>query len=1022
MGTSNTASKYVNRYLRRTSLAIGVGLCLVGTGALAQSTTGSIFGQVPAGAAETVVVQSATGVTRQVPIDASGRYSVGSLPLGTYTVTLKRGAQNVDSRSNVTLRVGAGTDVSFSAGAKNAQSLAVVTVNANALPPIDVTSVDSRSVITAEQLKHLPLARSAEAIALLAPGAVGGSSDFLGPTGQPLVSFGGASVVENAYYINGMNVTDPLNGEGGITLPYGSIEQQETLTGGYSAAFGRSDGGVINQVGKRGTNEWHFGGQVLYSPTWGVGTRKNTYYPSAYPSEESGSLYQYRNDTKGWTAVESAYLGGPLIQDKLFLFASVEGAKTSDKYTSVISSAAQQDRRTYHDPKWYAKLDWNINDSNLLELTGASTKHSYEANHYGFDYDTLQTGDFVSAAPSTKTSADMYIAKYTGYLTDDLTVSAQYGKQETVLYTDPDNPNSNLIPITGSTLQNPDLNGGRPITNANKVFQIADPSHKTKGTNYRFDVTYKLGDHTITAGIDNQRTQDLDDGVKMAPDVGYAWQYGKKANPNEEIASPGHVDAPGLYPGGENGYFVDKYRQTSAASVRVEQRAQYIEDAWQVTDRWLVRLGLRNDQFTNYNSDGQPYIRQTKPQWAPRLGASWDVNGDSSFKVYANAGRYYLALPTSVALRGASGSLYTKEYYTYTGIDANGYPTGLTPIGTENGPGVPYSANAEYGQAPDPRTVTAKNLTAQYQDEYILGFDKQFNSDWTYGSKLIYRNLKNGIDDTCDRDLFVTEADAQGIDVTGLRGCYFFNPGRAATFQLPDGKGGYGQLTIDNATFGFPHIKRKYYAANFYLEHPFDGKWFARIDYTFSKNYGNSEGQVKSDIGQDDIAATQDWDYPTLMEYASGRLPNDHRHQLKAFGSYQITPEWNVAAVVRIASGAPSSCEGAYGLTGTNPAYDGNYYHYCGQLTNPDDPNSYVGGPAPYGSAGDTPWTKTLALSAEYRPSFADHKLAFSVDVQNVFNEQKGTLLDPDYSPGTYRLVQQYENPRTVRLGVTYDF
>jgi hypothetical protein len=114
MGTSNTASKYVNRYLRRTSLAIGVGLCLVGTGALAQSTTGSIFGQVPAGAAETVVVQSATGVTRQVPIDASGRYSVGSLPLGTYTVTLKRGAQNVDSRSNVTLRVGAGTDVSFS--------------------------------------------------------------------------------------------------------------------------------------------------------------------------------------------------------------------------------------------------------------------------------------------------------------------------------------------------------------------------------------------------------------------------------------------------------------------------------------------------------------------------------------------------------------------------------------------------------------------------------------------------------------------------------------------------------------------------------------------------------------------------------------------------------------------------------------------------------------------------------------------------------------------------------------------
>lgn len=76
------------------------------------------------------------------------------------------------------------------------------------------------------------------------------------------MSFGGSSAAENAYYINGFNSTDPLGGPGGLTLPYGSIDQQEIYTGGYSAKYGRSDGGVINAVGKRGTNEWRFGGQI----------------------------------------------------------------------------------------------------------------------------------------------------------------------------------------------------------------------------------------------------------------------------------------------------------------------------------------------------------------------------------------------------------------------------------------------------------------------------------------------------------------------------------------------------------------------------------------------------------------------------------------------------------------------------------------------------------------------------------------------------------------------------------------
>jgi hypothetical protein len=253
----NSRKNFNAKQLQRTALALALGMGLTSV-TYAQSTSGTIFGQAPVTSGETVTVSGSTGVTREVPVDSSGRYSIGNLPLGSYTVTLKKDGAVVDSRNNVNIVVGAGTPVSF-VGSQNAQNLAAVTVQANALPVIDVSAVDSRTVVTAQDLARLPLGRSAEAIALLAPGVVAGNGAFANGN---TVSFGGAGVTENAYYINGYNTTEPLKALGGVGLPYGSIDQQEIYTGGYSAKYGRSDGGVISQVGKRGTNEWHFGGQI----------------------------------------------------------------------------------------------------------------------------------------------------------------------------------------------------------------------------------------------------------------------------------------------------------------------------------------------------------------------------------------------------------------------------------------------------------------------------------------------------------------------------------------------------------------------------------------------------------------------------------------------------------------------------------------------------------------------------------------------------------------------------------------
>ena len=117
----------------------------------------------------------------------------------------------------VTVIVGAGTDASFAGAGGTTSTLETVNVTATAASAIDLTSVDTRTVFTAEQLQRLPINRSAEAIALLAPGAVAGAGGYSALSG--LVSFGGSGVSENAYYINGYFTGEPLSNLGGDLPP-----------------------------------------------------------------------------------------------------------------------------------------------------------------------------------------------------------------------------------------------------------------------------------------------------------------------------------------------------------------------------------------------------------------------------------------------------------------------------------------------------------------------------------------------------------------------------------------------------------------------------------------------------------------------------------------------------------------------------------------------------------------------------------------------------------------------------------
>ena len=984
---------------RPTALAIALSLGLGGVAMAQSNASGVIFGSAGNASGTVVHLENVnTGLSRDITVESNGRYRATSLPVGTYTVTLKRDGQVVGSRENVQVRVGSGTDVSFdtaTASEGQATTLEGLTVVGSALPAIDVSSVDSRTVLTAEQLAKLPLARDVTSAALLAPGTVQGDSRY-----GNVASFGGASASENQYYINGYAVTNALTGIGFTSLPYDAIDQQQIFTGGYGAEYGRSTGGVINVVTKRGGNTWKGGVGIHYSPDALRAGSKSVY-------RTNGQLYQNRGDNETSATQYTGYVSGPLVPDRLFLYAAGDFTRNSGKTVSSIL-APQSTDETSKAKKWLAKIDWNITDNHILEFTGLSDQTDTDRTVYNYSYADQSRGaligtDKLENAASLAGSApggDVYVGKYTGYLTDSLTVNALYGTsktehQRTLGYAG--NPNCPWITDSRSGIAN-------PITGCGLVNgTVLGPGAQDKTHGWRLDVEYQLGSHDIRAGLDNQT---LESRSGNQYEGGYRWRYQNVRNVS------GRPDILPDVPVGTQ-YFVENRTFITGAAVQVEQEAQFIEDHWQVSDRWMAYLGLRNEQFKNINGAGDTYVRQ-RHQLAPRLGVTWDVFGDSTFKVYANAGRYHLAIPSNVAIRGASASLYSSQYYTYNGVGPNGEPLNLVPAGSK------IFLNGEDGTDLNPKTVASQGIKAYYQDEYILGFDKVINNDWSFGAKATVRKLKSSIDDFCDSRPFEKYAARNNIDITNasIPGCYLFNPGVPNTFLVDvDGQGTLVpfKLTMEDFTtpagVKFPPLKRQYYSMELYLEHHFDERWFARMDYTFSRSYGNSEGQLKSDIGQLDPSVTQDWDAPEIMQFANGPLPNDRTHQLKTYGFFQLNKEWLFGTNVAIASGRPKNC---IGFDPVDAIQYGASYFECGNQ------------PAPRGSRGRLPWTLKVDLNAQYRPLWAGEaqNLAFSVSVFNLFNSQKTlSQVDGGEDPADdYQRPLSFQTPRYVQFGVTYDF
>ena len=984
------------------ALAVAASLGYALPTSAASNTQGGLVGQAldnsgsAISQAEITIKNIDTGLTRTAMTDSEGNYRFPLLPAGNYEVIAHKDNVGDSTAVEVGIRIGQNSNVDLSVASSS--SMEVIEVTGSNISMMDVASSESVMIIDSSTIDRLPVSRDIASVALLAPGVNQGDSAFEGDS--KLVSFGGASVGENAFYINGLNTTNFRNGLGGSTVPFEFYEQFEVKSGGYGAEYGRSTGGVVTAITKSGGNDFKFGATAFYEPD---AFRKDK--PNVYSTD--GNLVQVNDQDEADNYDFNVYASGAIIEDSLFYYVLLNPRKETSSYnSSTLGSSAFYDKDE-ESLFWGLNVDWYINDDNIVELTAFSDERDTDLTTSTYDQETQSTSN---PGLSKLTRGGLNVAlKYTSIITDNLQVSMLAGLNRA------DRTDSSEFDATCPYIV--DDRNDTPTNlgcwaNSNAV--TADDERQA----FRIDVDYYLGDHALRFGLDVE--QNTINNIEQYSGGKYYRYY---------TAGDGGAFNGALAEGDE---YYRLLERNSNGSFETDTSAFYLEDTWQVSDDVVLTLGIRNETFDNKNAEGDSFIKVTN-QWAPRLGASWDINGEGITKVFAHYGKYYLPVAANTNLRLAGAELYTRRYFALDGLTADSLPTNdyfSAVTGTTVTHPEQLSDTTVYddGIANDTSSIVDGNISPMYQEEYILGVQHQLNDDWVVGLRATYRDLATSIEDIAiDAGLqrYADENSGVDLDLGGFDYYVLTNPGNDMSVSVDaDGDGELDNIILTAEQLGYPEAERQYGSVDFTFARAWKEDWFLQGSYTWSHSWGNSEGAVRSDNGQDDSGLTTNFDQPGLTQGARGNLPNDRRHQVKVFGGYAVTENISVGASFNWQSGRPRNAFGYHPTDVFAQAYGSESFYQNGTIV-------------PRGSLDNQPSYWALDLNAKYNTEINGAAVTFGLDVFNLFNNdrvrQTYEIADSEDSGefegvGThpsdpyYGLADNHQTPRYVRLSASMRF
>jgi hypothetical protein len=316
-----------------------------------------------------------TGISTVTTSSSSGNYSFASLAPGRYRVKAQaKGFQTTEVNVTLDTAQTLGTNITL-AVASARESVTATAQN----PPIDVDDSRIQATLDAQTTQGVPeLNRNLWDVLSVTPGVVGtgtrgagaspgGGADNFG-TQTPQISANGRSYTGNVVFVDGMNVTSPVQNGNLILAPVPDAVQQVTMQANSWDGENYLGSSVLVQVTtKSGTNQFHGTGSLLY-------TNQDL---SANPDYFSPVQFQ-RKDV-------SAALGGPVIKNKLFFFADVEALWS--KVPTSTSTAGSGATSTY----WETSAFDSWATANFPNTTGTQALTLYQASKYLVPNGTTET-------------------------------------------------------------------------------------------------------------------------------------------------------------------------------------------------------------------------------------------------------------------------------------------------------------------------------------------------------------------------------------------------------------------------------------------------------------------------------------------------------------------------------------------------------------------------------------------------------------------------------------------------------